>query len=419
MKPYYDQDGVTIYHGDCRDVLSQLPAASVTLSWTDPPYGNRNHEGDWNSRLNAHRGIEDVPIANDSPEEMRQVVDAALTLSMRLLVRDCCSCICTSGGGGSRETRGDYGPPFAWAANRMDEKGLAFFHSVIWDKLKPGLGWRFRRQHEMIMVAHREGARLAWADDNVAVPNIIRLAPPRDRRHPNEKPFGLPALFISLTTKPGDLVLDPFAGSFTTLHAAKELGRRAIGIELDERYCEAAAERLSQRVLDLCAPAVVTGPVATTETTTSTGGDGPQSSAGDDASGGPGGDPGHLFGDVPLVLPMSPDMAAALQASDAVLELQTSPLLVAGSFATEDAAYQALDSRAHMGDGDGALREIARPCAAGHEWSNNYGDDWKPEPGTPCDCGARRWGQQPTYHPPGSKPTEDGPAPVQQQMGLF
>ncbi len=246
MKPYYDDGrGVVIYHADCREVLPLLEPESVTLLWTDPPYGHDNHDGDFNSRLNTHRGIEGKPIANDSAEGMREVVDAMLNLAVPLLRADCCCCCCCGGGGGGPR------PTFAWVAQRLDSAGLSFFHSVIWDKINPGIGWRFRRQHEMVMVAHRTGGKLAWADDDKATPNVMRFGPPRDRQHPNEKPIDLPGHFVRLTTKPGDLVLDPFMGSGTTLVAAKGQGRKAIGIELDEKYCEVAARRLSQEVLDL------------------------------------------------------------------------------------------------------------------------------------------------------------------------
>ena len=242
MKPYYEQDGITIYHGDCRDVVPTLERESVTLLWTDPPYGHNNHDGDWNARLNAHRGLENHPIGNDGPDSMREALDGLLGAATRVLRADCCCCCCCGGGPA---------PTFAWVADRMDRGGLSFFHAVVWNKLNPGLGWRFRRQYEMVMVAHREGGRLSWADDDVVVPNVLEFGPPRDRQHPNEKPFDLPGHFISWTTKPGDLVLDPFVGSGTTLRAAKDLGRRAIGIEIEERYCEIAARRLDQGVLDL------------------------------------------------------------------------------------------------------------------------------------------------------------------------
>ena len=70
-------------------------------------------------------------------------------------------------------------------------------------------------------------------------------------RHPNEKPIELPTLFITLHTAPNQLVIDPFMGSGTTLRAAKDLGRRAIGIEIDEQYCEIAARRMGQEILNL------------------------------------------------------------------------------------------------------------------------------------------------------------------------
>lgn len=128
----------------------------------------------------------------------------------------------------------------------MDREGLVFFHSVIWDKRNPGLGWRFRRQHEMVMVAHRKGGKLAWADDGRAVPNIFSEMPPRLREHPNQKPEGLPAHFIELTTKPGDTVLDPFMGAGTTGVAAARLGRPFIGIELDPAHFATACRRIEE-----------------------------------------------------------------------------------------------------------------------------------------------------------------------------
>jgi site-specific DNA-methyltransferase (adenine-specific) len=247
MKPYYQDNYVTIYHGDCLAVMGELQDESVDMLWTDPPYGHSNHDGDWNARLNDFRGLEQQPIANDGADTMRVVVDRMLTEAARVLKRDCCCCCCCGGGGGPK-------PTFAWVAQRMDSCGLTFFHSVIWDKVNPGLGWRFRRQHEMVMVAHREGGKLRWADDKKAVPNIWRGSKPRNGEHPNVKPVGMVEFFVSLQSLPGDVVLDPFMGSGTTLRAAKNLNRRAIGIELDERYCEIAARRMRQEVLPLEMP---------------------------------------------------------------------------------------------------------------------------------------------------------------------
>jgi len=246
MKPYYEHGGITIYHGDCREVMTTLPTESVTLLWSDPPYGHGNHDGDLQSARVGVAGARQAkaePIRNDGPDEMREVVCGMLLAAVRILRRDCCCCCCCCGGGPR--------PTFAWVAERMDREGLSFFHSVIWDKTArgPGMGWRFRRDHEMVMVAHRSGGRLAWADPDRAVSNIVRPCPPRYRQHPNEKPLDLPGQFVALTTQEGELVLDPFMGSGTTLVAAKNLGRKAIGIEIEERYCEIAAKRLAQEVL--------------------------------------------------------------------------------------------------------------------------------------------------------------------------
>ena len=230
-------EGVELWLGDCLEVLEGMEAESVDMIWTDPPYGHSNHDGDWNARLNEHRGIEGKPIANDDADGMRFVVDGMLTQAARLLKADCCCCCCCCGGGGPR-------PTFAWVADRMDKDGLTFFHSVIWDKANPGLGWRYRRQHEMVMISHRSGGKLLWADNKRATPNIFTLMPPREREHPNEKPLGLMAHFIELHSLPGQVVLDPFMGSGSTGVAAVARGRRFIGIELDPAHFETAIRRV-------------------------------------------------------------------------------------------------------------------------------------------------------------------------------
>jgi site-specific DNA-methyltransferase (adenine-specific) len=231
---------VRLILGDCVEVMRELPDESVDMILADPPYGHNNHDGDLNSRLNDHRELDSKPIANDDPEGFRAVMDAMLSEAARVLRKDCCCCCCCCcGGGGPR-------PTFAWVADRMDRAGLSFFHSVIWDKRNPGLGWRYRRQHEMVMVAHRQGGKLAWADDNVTARNIYSEMPPRDRSHPNEKPVSMMRHFIQLHTKPGQVVLDPFMGSGTTGVACVELGREFIGIELDAEHFATAERRIAE-----------------------------------------------------------------------------------------------------------------------------------------------------------------------------
>jgi hypothetical protein len=84
--------------GDCREVMPGLGRVDAVL--TDPPYGNSNHDGDWNARLNEHREIESKPIANDDADGMRRVVDAALTAAVPLMAGKVSACCCFCGGGG-------------------------------------------------------------------------------------------------------------------------------------------------------------------------------------------------------------------------------------------------------------------------------------------------------------------------------
>ena len=229
-----------LVQGDCRDVLPVLPNNALDMIWTDPPYGHSNHDGDFNARLNELRGIEGRPIANDDAESMRLVVDFMLLEASRILKQDCCCCCCCCcGGGGPR-------PTFAWLAQRMDRDGLSFFHSVIWDKKNPGVGWRYRRQHEMVMVAHRVGGKLSWNDETPAMGNVLSFSKPKDDEHPNQKPLELPAKQIEAHCPIDGIVLDPFMGSGTTGVAAVKLGRDFIGVELDSAYFDIACRRIEQ-----------------------------------------------------------------------------------------------------------------------------------------------------------------------------
>ena len=227
-----------VVQGDCLDVLAGMPDESVDMIWTDPPYGHNNADGDLLSRLHMvvadQRESPQSAILNDDQDSMRKVVDGMLTHAARVL-RCCCCCCC--GGGGPR-------PTFAWVAQRMDAGGMAFNHAVVWDKKNPSLGWRYRRQYEFVHVAHRRGGRLAWRDGQKPIPNIVSMSKPRAGLHPNEKPVELVAKFIEAHTEPGGLVVDPFCGSGTTGVACANLGRRFIGIELDEKHHATAVERV-------------------------------------------------------------------------------------------------------------------------------------------------------------------------------
>ena len=259
----------TLYLGDCRDVLQTLADESVDIVLTDPPYGHNNNDGDFIAKWETILGVAPSridnsatrPILNDGMDDMKAVVDAALTHAARLLRHDsCCCCCCCCGGGGPK-------PTFAWLANRMDTGGLSFFHAVVWDKGGLGIGWRYRRNYEMVMIAHRKGGRLKWETDrkDAITANVVRIGKiiPQIEDHPTPKPVALFDHFLSLHGKPGDIVLDPFMGHAPVGVAAVSAGMRYIGIELDPCHFAAACRRIenAQRQSQLFEPEAATTPI--------------------------------------------------------------------------------------------------------------------------------------------------------------
>ena len=246
-KPYYQDDYATIYHADCRDILPHLPKVDLVL--TDPPYGHNNNDGDLISQREAALGKGDyIPerdnraIANDGPEA-NDLVRWLFKEARRLLRRGGCCCCCCGGGGPD--------PQFARWSLWLDEI-IPFKMCVVWDKGPLGMGWHYRRDWECVLVAAVPGGPVKWNGGN-STSNVIRDIPriiPAANQHPTVKPVRLMSRFIAWHSDPNDLVLDPFAGSGPTLEAAKLLGRRSIGVELDEQWCEQAARRLSQEVIN-------------------------------------------------------------------------------------------------------------------------------------------------------------------------
>jgi DNA modification methylase len=117
-----------------------------------------------------------------------------------------------------------------------------------------GMGWHYRRSYETVLVGEKRGGPCRWYGDN-RVENIIRpdgRVPkiiPSASDHPTPKPPALAAHFIRLHSEEGHIVLDPFMGGGSTAVAARALNRRFVGIELEEKYCEIAVQRVAQRSL--------------------------------------------------------------------------------------------------------------------------------------------------------------------------
>ncbi|MFA5187431.1 MAG: DNA methyltransferase [Patescibacteria group bacterium] len=253
MKPYYEHAGITIYHGDCREVLPSIASESVDMVLTDPPYGHNNNNGDlahrWEEALGlvkrgeAQPGLA-RPIANDGPEA-NDLVRWCFGEINRVLKKGCCCCCCCCCGGGGPD------PQFARWSLWMDE-AIGFKQAVVWDKGGLGMGWHYRRNYELVLVGEKPGAPCKWYGGNDQA-NVVRISgiKPGKNDHPTPKPLQLFNLFVQLHSERGDLILDPFMGHGTTLRSAKDLGRKAIGIDVDEGFCEAAAKRLGQEVLPL------------------------------------------------------------------------------------------------------------------------------------------------------------------------
>jgi DNA modification methylase len=211
MKPYYEADGITLYHGDARQVLPAAPPKSVLV--TDPPYGI-DLDVEWSKQKSQRQGQRKVE--NDA-----EPFDPAWLLDRfpRAVI---------FGGNNFASQLPDSG---AW---------------IIWDKvLKNDLGVRIAE------------AELAWTRGVLTRTRVFRhLWSGMFRNseygtsyHPCQKPVTMMGWIIRLVSKPDDTIVDPYAGSGSTLIAAKAEGRPAVGCEIDERYCEVTAQRLAQGVL--------------------------------------------------------------------------------------------------------------------------------------------------------------------------
>jgi DNA modification methylase len=214
MKPYYQDSAVTIYHGNCLEVLAWLQADVLV---TDPPYGARNTSG-------RDGAFGRCVITGDESTATR---DAAIRLwgERPALIF-----------GRWFEPR-----PYGTRALLTWEKGE---HVGMGDLSLP---WKPNTEEIYVLgkgfIGHRGGSVLR----HLAIAGTIGRADLGTRSHPTEKPFVLLRDLISKC--PAGVVADPFMGSGTTLRAAKDLGRKTIGIEIEERYCEIAARRMGQEVL--------------------------------------------------------------------------------------------------------------------------------------------------------------------------
>jgi len=211
MKPYYDDGSITLYLGDCREVDAWQSAAVLV---TDPPYGIAYQSGMRRDRLAAS-------IAGDEDTSLRDFVLGLWAPRPALVF------------GTWRIPR----PAGTRARLVWDPKGALGMGDL-------SIPWKPSDQEVYVLGSGFVGRRTS---------NVLRYAPVQStarggRCHPHEKPVSL--LHDLIGKCPPGIIADPCAGSGSTLVASKNLGRRAIGVEISERYCEIAAKRLAQGVFD-------------------------------------------------------------------------------------------------------------------------------------------------------------------------
>lgn len=209
MKPYYQEKGITIYNADCRDVLSSLSGVDLVL--TDPPYGIGVDYGQF----------------IDTPENVGALVSDVIPLAVRVAKRVALTCA-------TRQIH--FYPPPTWilcwlnrAGSYMNPWGFTCWQPVLVYGKDPFLEKSMGSRPDVI--EHSETAE-NWG-------------------HPCPKPeMFWRKLLLRCSVNESDVVVDPFMGSGTTLRVAKDCGRSAIGIDVEERFCESAANRLRQEVLN-------------------------------------------------------------------------------------------------------------------------------------------------------------------------
>lgn len=207
LRPYYDEDGITLYHGDCCELLPLMPAVQMTL--TDPPY---------------NVGIDYGKTTDDNR------IDYALWCKKWwAMCYDKSKVVCLTPGITNLIHWYMCVPKADWVTAWM--KPAAMSRCVVgFNNWEPCLVW----------------GKPSGKSCDVITAGIVPDG--EVQGHPCPKPLKWASGLIQQLTETG-AILDPFAGSGTTLRAAKDLGRQAIGIEVNERYCEMIAKRMSQGVL--------------------------------------------------------------------------------------------------------------------------------------------------------------------------
>lgn len=249
MTPYYQDDAVTLYHGDCREVLASLESVDHVI--TDPPYSDYMHaksrQGCRPLSGSVSGGLYDAP-ANFN--RVKEFGFESLTGELRRDVAVNIERLCKRWA----LVFSDVESSHFWR-NDLTETGMDYCRTGAWIKINATpqfTGDRPAAGFESITICHAKGRKKWNGGGTHAVWShaiVLNRSGKDPRLHTTQKPEPLMLELVSLFTDAGETILDPFMGSGTTLAAAKRLGRKAIGVEMQERYCEIAACRISQGTL--------------------------------------------------------------------------------------------------------------------------------------------------------------------------
>ena len=206
----------TILCGDCLEVMKDWPDNCVDLVLTDPPYGI-DYESRIESKKGKIHGDDDLVWLNGSFEEIYRVLNKQ-------------GLMCSF-----------YGFPMVHKFLKCwYDCGYRYKAHFVWVKNRMGLGQIARHKHEAAYLMAKEAPRMP----PVAPPDVFAWQNTNNELHPTQKPVDALLAIIAIYSQIGDLILDPFCGSGTTCVAAKMLGRKYIGIDISEKYCEIARQRL-------------------------------------------------------------------------------------------------------------------------------------------------------------------------------
>ena len=230
MKPYYESELVTLYYADSFEVMETMEEESIDCVITDPPFTKRTHKG---ARKNTNKGVQDLITFDSFTEEQ-------LYSSFEKLGKITKGWVVSSL---------DYHHAFKF--EDLPPENLRQMRIGVWVKKnatpqisgdRPAQGW------EAISYLHRKDKKAVWNGGGHHGNYVTNI--PTATGHPTPKSLAVLSSFVERFTNLGDTIFDPFAGGGTTLVAARNLGRKVIGVELNEKYCELIANRLSQEAFD-------------------------------------------------------------------------------------------------------------------------------------------------------------------------